>query len=354
MRSVTRSPDSVLLVGIPILVAVSCGQPASAGAGEESPRAPDSAAAEAGAGLAITGISAFHSAAEAYFSPDGTRMILNAQMTDQDDSYHVYTIGVDGSDVQLINDQGFDACSFYFPDGERVLFTSTRDNLHLPPGDYSKASDYPTGAELYSAELDGSDVRRLTNNEYYDAEASVSPDGEWILFSRQIDGRVDLWRMRPDGSGPLQITHTPEWQEGGAFYMPDGETILFRAWKRADQDERSTPMALFTIQHDGTELRQLTDASGTNWAPYPSPDGRHCVFVKVLPPHNYELFLLDLETLEQTRLTFDDAFDGFPAFSPDGRTIGFSSSRGAEQGSRSLSIYLMDVGSLASISPAQR
>ena len=232
------------------------------------------------------------------------------------------------------------------PTGSASLFTSTRDNLDRPPGDYSKASDYPTGAEIYSAKPNGSDVRRLTNNALYDAEVSSSPDGKWVLFTRQIDGRLDLWRMRPDGSEPLQITHSPEWQEGGAFYLHDSKTILYRAWKRDDQDKRHTPMALFMISHDGTGLRQLTDYRGTNWAPHPSPDGRHCVFVKVLPPHNYELFLMDLETLEQTRLTHNDAFDGFPAFSPDGRTIGFSSSRDADESSRTLSIYLMDIGTL--------
>ncbi len=75
--------------------------------------------------------------------------------------------------------------------------------------------------------LDGSDVKRLTNNEVYDAEVAVSPDGKWILWARQIDGQSDLWRMPADGSGEeQQITFTKGEQEGGAFYLPDSETVI--------------------------------------------------------------------------------------------------------------------------------
>jgi Tol biopolymer transport system component len=62
---------------------------------------------------------------------------------------------------------------------------------------------------------------------------SVSPDGKRLVFGRQIDGKMDLWRMRPDGTGEQQITFADDWQEGAPFYLPDNETILYRAWKRS-------------------------------------------------------------------------------------------------------------------------
>lgn len=297
---------------------------------------------ESGKELPMKMVPGFYSGAEAYFSPDGKKLIFNAKVK-KDDEYHVYTVSLDGADKRLINDKGDDACSYFFPDGKRLVFTSTRDNPHLPPGDYSKPEDYPTGAELYTCNLDGSNRKRLTHNEYYDAEVSVSPDGKWILFGRQIDGKMDLWRMRPDGSNQIQITHTPGWQEGGAFYMPDSEHIILRAWKIEDQAKRGKPMTIFTIKHDGSDLKAITHDNTTNWAPHPSPDGKHFVFVKIMPSHNFEVFLMNMETGKQTRLTFDKAFDGFPAFSPDGKTICFSSTRDVKKNVRGMSIYLMDI-----------
>ena len=215
----------------------------------------------------------------------------------------------------------------------------------MPRGEWSKPENYPQGAELYISDLDGSNIKRITNNEYYDAEVSVSPDGKKILYTRQIDGKLDLWVMNADGSDDHQITFTDEWQEGGSFFV-DNETILYRAWKMSDQGQRGMPMTIFTIKLDGSDTKQITNEEGTHWAPHPAPDGEHFVFVKVLPPHNFEVYLMSAKTGEQTRLTYNDAFDGFPVLSPDGKLLTFSSNRDEEKGVRRLSPYLMDVSSL--------
>lgn len=295
--------------------------------------------------LPLRRFTALGEAAEVYFSPDG-RSLVGTARREGDPWHRAYTAAVDGSWFHRLNDRGHDACSYYFPDGQHVVWTSTRDHPELREGSYSDPLDYPQGAELYVSRPDGSEVRRLTNNLQYDAEVSVSPDGRWVLFTRQVDGKLDLWRIRPDGTGEEPITRTDDWQEGGAFYLPDSETILYRAWKKADDGVRGRPMTIFTIRHDGTGPRQVTHDPGTNWAPHPAPDGRHFAYVRLLPPGNFELFLGDLETGESRRLTWNDAFDGFPAFSPDGRTLVFASGRDAAPGTRRLEVYFMDVSSL--------
>ena len=291
----------------------------------------------------ITAIPNIPMAAEAYFSPDGKSFICNARITDDDKVHRVYTSTIDGKNITLINDKGEDACSYYFPDGNKLIWTSTRDYPDLPVGNWSKPTIYPQGAELYTSNLDGGNVQRLTNNMHYDAEVSVSPDGKWILFTRQIDGKLDLWKMKSDGTDEHQITFTDEWQEGGSFYLPDSKTILYRAWLKEYDDARAKPMTLFTIDHDGNNLEQITFDEGTNWAPHPGPDGIHAVFVKVHPPHNFEIYMINLETRGQTRLTHSDAFDGFPMISPDNKSLMFSSSRSAKPGERTLSLFLMDI-----------
>ena len=187
-----------------------------------------------------------------------------------------YTFTDQGTDIRRINDKGQDACSYFFPDGKRLVWTSTNDNLDMPIGNWSDSNDYPQGAELYISDLDGGNVKRLTDNKYYEAEVSVSPNGEWIVFGRQIDGKMDLWRMRPDGSDEKQLTFTDDWQEGAPFYLPDNETILHRAWKRSEYGKiRPTPMTVFTIKNDGSEhiertfdqRHELGAVSGTRWPP---------------------------------------------------------------------------------------
>ncbi len=282
--------------------------------------------------------------AEFYFSPDGKSLIGTAKFKD-DSVHHIYTFNIDGSNIKRINDKGEDGCSYYFPDGKNIIFTSTRDHLDLPKGNYSDPKDYPQGAELYIANTDGSNIRQFTNNTYYDAEVSVSPDSKWVLFTRQIGGQLDLWKVRPDGSEETQITTTKDFQEGGAFFI-DNTSIIYRAWDIKEEGKRGIPMTIYTINADGTGRKQITHEPGTNWAPHAAPDKDHFVFVRVLPPHNFEVYLQSLKTGEQVRLTFNDAFDGFPVVSPDGKYLRFDSNREGIDGKKKLRPFLMDISSL--------
>ena len=299
--------------------------------------------------LPITQVPNVNNGAEAYFSPDSKSLIFNGKIG-EDTTHQVYTINIDGTGLMNINPVGDDACSHYTPDGEHLIWTSTKDNLHMHRGNYSEPEDYPQGAELYMSDLDGGNVVRLTNNEQYDAEIGISPDGTTILFSRQTEGMVDLWTMNPDGTDQKQITFTPDWQEGGAFIMADNKTILYRAWKKSEEGNESKDMHLFTVDVDGENMKQLTHKSGTHWAPFPAPDGEHFAYVTVFPPHNYEIMLKNLKTGEEHRLTSNPAFDGFPAISPDGKSLSFSSSRNNEKGNRALKLFVMDISSLNIVS----
>jgi TolB protein len=159
---------------------------------------------------------------------------------------------------------------------------------------------------------------------------------------------MELWKANTDGSHPTQLTHMDGWEPGGAFIFRDDTTIIFRAWRTADAAAhgQSLPMTLFRINADGTGLQALTHDDGTNWSPYPAPDGHHFVFVKVLRPHVYQIFLGDLDSTDQTRLTYSDAFDGYPSLSPDGHWLAFTSTRGAPPGSHETGIYLQDISTL--------
>jgi TolB protein len=355
MRDKTRLDRTILLIASMAVLSVLAARPALE---PRTPAAAGTAAAgqaavvpTAGVELPCHRIPNLGEAAEWYFSRNGKFLIGNAKGPG-DAAHRVYVASFDGSDIRRINGRGEDACSYFFPGGKRVLWTSTRDWPDLPKGNWSDPNDYPQGAEIYSSDTRGRKVKRLTTNRVYDAECVVAPNGQWILFGRQIDGKMDLWTMRIDGTDQKQITFTDDWQEGGAQIFEDSETIITRAWKRADQGKGRgmMPMQIFTLKRDGSGRRQVTDEAGTHWAPYPAPDGRHFVYVRVLTEPggrpNWEIYLRDLNTGEERRLTNDPGFDGFPSISADGNWMTFSSSRGGKAGERALYQYLLDISSL--------
>ena len=330
--------SKILLFGLSTLLFASCGE-------SNDKQETKVEKKEVNKELPITQIPNVPVGAEAYFSPDSKTLIFNGKINN-DTTHYVYTVNIDGTNLKKINDKGDDACSFFAPDGKSLIWTSTRDNLDMKRGDWKYPQDYPQGAELYKSDLDGGNVVRLTNNDNYDAEVGYSPDGKTVLFTRQIDWKLDLWTMNPDGSNQKQITFTPDWQEGGAFIMPDNKTIIYRAWKKSEESLDKKDMQLFTVNVDGSDMKQITTEHGTHWAPYPAPDGEHVAYITVKPPHNYELVVRSLKTGDEKQITFDKGFDGFPAFSPDGKLLSFSSSRGNKKGDRSLKLYVMDISSL--------
>lgn len=290
-------------------------------------------------------------AAEAYWAPDSYHLI--AQTRDPEavrterggNGSLTYIFTSDGKSIWRVNDRGQDGCSYFFPSQERVVWTSTRDNLDMPVGNWSDSNNYPQGAELYSSDLDGGNVQRLTDNEWYEAEVSVSPNGEWIAFGRQIDGKMDIWVMRADGSDEFQVTRTEDWQEGAPFFMQDNEHIIFRAWRASEYGKlRPTPMTIFTIRKDGTDWRRHTFDRGMNWHPHPAPDGRHYVYVRAETPENWEIYLGDLAGGPHRRLTYNDKLDILAMISPDGQKMNWGRATG--QGFSNIRTFVMDVSSL--------
>ena len=367
MTQIVTAPTRRLISGIALLtVFAGCSETTTPPAGQsaefdqQQKADPVTPATAPGSELPAWKIPNIPSGGEAYYAADSHHVIAQLEdplaQTSEDARVPgalTYIFTDDGKSSRRITDRGQDACSYFSPDMDYVVWTSTRDNMDMPPGDWLDDIDYPRGADLYISDLDGGNVRRLTNNEWYDAEVSISPDGQWVVFGRQTDGKMDLWRIRPDGSDEQQITFTEDWQEGAPFYLPDSETILFRAWQTSvknglrkqhagSKGRWITPMTVFTIRHDGTGLTQRTFDHDMNWAPYPAPDGRHYVFVRTVDGKNWEVFLGDLAGGEPLRLTYSPYFDGLPSLSPDGKKMVFSR-QGAD---RSFSVYVMDVSSL--------
>ena len=227
--------------------------------------------------------------AEAYFSPDGEQLIFQSKR-DGLACDQIFVLDIASGDVRRVsNGQGKTTCSFFFPDGERILYSSTHGAGPAcpPPADHSQGYVWKLHPELdiYVAARDGSEPRRITESPGYDAEATISPDGSRILFTSMRDGDLDLYTMGPAGEDVRRITSARGY-DGGGFFSRDGQHIVWRASRPATEQElaeyeellrsssiRPMNLELYVARADGSEPRQVTSNGNANFAPYFFPDG---------------------------------------------------------------------------------
>jgi Tol biopolymer transport system component len=294
-------------------------------------------------------------AGEGYWSPDGTRLVFQSEREPGNPFYQIYVLDLGTGDVKRISPgTGKTTCSFFRPGTDEILFSST----HADPkskqlqdeeiafrasGKERRYSwDYDPEMDIWAFSEKTGALKRLTDARGYDAEASYSPDGQWIAFSsmRDVYGRqvsdaerkqlevdpsyfAEIYIMRADGSGQRRLTTVPGY-DGGPFFTPDGTRIIWRRF-----DEQGLIADIFTMKLDGSDVRKLTDFGAMSWAPYMHPSGEYVIFASnKLGFENFELFLVDTAgTKEPVRVTYSDGFDGLPVPSPDGRQLAWTSAR---------------------------
>jgi hypothetical protein len=264
-----------------------------------------------------------------------------------------------GDPIRITPQKSRNTCGFFSPDGNSIVFASTagKEKPDEPTSGYQREGgnyrwSYPEGMEIFRADgwqaviaaMDpGKDIdlakHPLTNNEAYDAEASYSPDGKWLCFTSNMTGDLDVYAMHPDGSGVVQLTHTPGY-DGGPFFSPDGNRLVYRS-DRANNNLLQIFVSDVVRDSAGNVTglaneRQLTRDAHVNWGPFWHPDGRHIVYAtdrESPDPQrpNYEVWVLRDDGTLKTRITFSEGADILPVFSPDGKYLMWASKRTADK-----------------------
>jgi Tol biopolymer transport system component len=306
--------------------------------------------------------------AEAYFSFDGQKIVFQSDYAAwgvRCDQIFYFDLKAGNMKKQvprrISNNLGRTTCSYFLPGDSLIVFASTfeADSSCPPPPPRLKGKYvWPVydSYDIYVADLQGNIVKKLTDTPGYDAEATVSPRGDKIVFTSMRSGDLELWVMDIDGSNPKQITHELGY-DGGAFFSPDGSKIVFRASRPKTEEEireykellsrglvQPTQMELFVCDADGSNLRQLTHLGKANWAPFFHPSGKKIIFSS---NHAYDkgfrfnLYMINLDGSGLEQITYDGVFDAFPMFSPDGKRLIFSSNRN-NQGTRDTNLFIAD------------
>jgi Tol biopolymer transport system component len=175
--------------------------------------------------------------------------------------------------------------------------------------------------DLFAMNVDGSDLVTVAGStKGPEFDGAWSADGQRIVYrdsTRGINQDDEIFIARPDGSDRRNLTNDPA-NDWGPDWSADGKTIAFNSTREGE-------MRGFLVDPDGKNLRRMNvDA----WVEYPSlsPDGTKIAYMGALGT-NYELFVADLVSGRVTRLTQSPGHDGWPAWSPDGTTIAFSTVR---------------------------
>jgi Tol biopolymer transport system component len=309
-------------------------------------------------------------AGEGYWSPDGNRLVFQSEREPDNPYYQIYVMDLETADVTRISPGiGKTTCAFFHPDGRRILFSSTHadpkskqlqdEELAFRASGQQRryAWDYDAAMDIYEHNESTRTLRRLTDAAGYDAEASYSPDGRWIVFSsvRDAYGRTlteserkqlandpsyfaEIYIMRADGRDPRRLTAVPGY-DGGPFFTRDSSRIVWRRF-----DEQGLIADVWTMNLDGTNARQVTDFGAMSWAPYQHPSGEYLLFASnKLGFENFEVFMVDMEgTKEPIRVTYTDGFDGLPVPSPDGTRLAWTSSRSSGGTAGAGQLFLAD------------
>lgn len=307
--------------------------------------------------------------AEAYWSFDDRKLVFQAKnkkwgalcdqiyITDTNN----YSMATQIPNI-LSTGYGRTTCSYFLPGDSTIIYASTHLTDSLCPEEPQRRDDgkyvWPiySSFDIFISDLDGNIISQLTNTPGYDAEATVSPLGDKIVFTSIRSGDLELYTCDIDGSNILQITDQLGY-DGGAFFSNNGEKLIFRSSRpktNAEIEEykmllkeglvKPTEMELYICNVDGSDLQQITSLGGANWAPFFHPSDKKVIFSsnhKSKEGFPFNLFMIDIDGNNLKQITFDTQFDAFPVFSNNGEKIVFSSNRN-NNGTRSTNIFIAD------------
>lgn len=306
--------------------------------------------------------------AEAYWNSTNDALVFQATVDKWNvecDQIFVTSIEddiINGIPKMVSTGKGRTTCSYFMPGDSTIVYASTHKADDQCPPKPEKREDgkyvWPVyeSFDIYVADMNGNIINQLTDEPGYDAEPTVSPTGDKIVFTSLRSGDLELYTMNIDGSDVAQITDQLGY-DGGAFFSADGTKLIFRSSRpKTEEDIRTykelldqglvmpTEMELYICNSDGSDLRQLTDLGQANWAPFFHPSGDKVIFSsnhaseKGFP---FNLYIINTDGTGLEKVTHDGVFDAFPMFSSDGKQLVFSSNRN-NGGGHDTNLFLAD------------
>lgn len=307
--------------------------------------------------------------AEAYFSYDGKWIIFqrtNPKEGIMCDEMFIGKVPAPGEKFEykrISSGKGRTTCGFFTKDGKHVIYASTHLGADTCPPvpdrkKYGNKYIWPLydSYDIFMADLNGKIVKQLTKSKGYDAEATLSPDGNKMIYTSDKDGDIDLYIMDLKTGKEKRITNTLGY-DGGAWFSPDGKKIIWRASRpKTAEDVKEykdflaenlvapTNMEVFIANADGSNVKQVTSFGNANWAPSFMHDGKRIIFAsnhQSKRGYPFNLYTINEDGSNLEKVTAEKIFDAFAMFSPDGKKLIFCSNRN-NGGTHDTNIFIAD------------
>jgi dipeptidyl aminopeptidase/acylaminoacyl peptidase len=217
------------------------------------------------------------------FSPDGTRIAFANFLEGE---YGIETANPDGSDIVRLTDGVNDSWASWSPDGTKILFSGTRYDPSIEqclPG-FPHEHGCPT--DIYVMDAEGSNVVRLTDDPASEYQSVWSPNGERIAFARSLgDPQLShpaIFTMDPDGTDVRQTSSADGGSDFWPTWSPDGTQVAFAAIRNED-------WGIWVVDADGSNEHMILGGTGAGYVDNPvwSPDGTLIAFVGNLAVDDY-------------------------------------------------------------------
>ena len=223
---------------------------------------------------------------QADVSFDGQKIVYSihyspGRITETDPGWEVAVMDIDGTNVtRLTNNDYLDFGAHWNHDSTKIVYVS--DSAHRTLKDNNVLPQY----DIYVMDADGSHITQVTFARPGDVNADPSfsftePSKILYIHSEGLSGNFDLYMMDADGSNKKMIfEHTDEFLAiNDPMFSPDGQRIIFEAKIR--EDNYGNPIYnIFSMNADGSDLQRVTKDEGeSDIMPQYSPDGKKiCYF----------------------------------------------------------------------------
>lgn len=226
-------------------------------------------------------------------SPDGQFIVYAAFR--EPNIYEIYELNIATGDVNQLTDRlGNLNGPEISPDGSKIAFKLSNANTD----------------QIWLMDRDGANPQPVQNAFGWDA--TWSPDGQYILFASDMQGAIQLYRIRPDGSELLKISNLPAIR-GRSDWSPDGSFIVTYSGQPWNRD-------VYIMNSDGSNSRMLTPTGGNSQGPSISPDGQWVAFTSYFDlygnDHGCEIYIIRIDGTDLRRLTNNDYCDYQPRWGP--------------------------------------